>query len=48
MYHQVNFPKAITLLRDCCGLAPLLNVVVNFYRIQLPTSELSIRMQTSC
>ena len=35
LYHQVNFPKAITLLREWCGLAPLLNAVVNCYRIQL-------------
>jgi len=28
LYHQVNFPKAITLLREWCGLAPLLNAVV--------------------
>jgi DNA primase len=35
LYHQVNFPKAITLLREWCGLAPLLNAVVDCYRIQL-------------
>jgi DNA primase len=35
LYHQVNFPKAITLLCEWCGLAPLLNAVVDCYRIQL-------------
>ena len=25
LYHQVNFPQAVTLLRQWCGLAPLLN-----------------------
>lgn len=35
LYHQVNFPKAITLLREWCGLAPFLNAVVDCYRIQL-------------
>jgi DNA primase len=35
IYHQVNFPQAITLLREWCGLAPLLNTVIDFYRIQL-------------
>jgi DNA primase len=35
LYHQVNFPKAITLLRAWCGLAPLLNAVIDCYRIQL-------------
>jgi DNA primase len=35
LYHQVNFPKAITLLREWCGLAPLLNAVVDCYCIQL-------------
>ena len=35
LYHQVNFPQAVTLLRQWCGLAPLLNAVIEFYRIQL-------------
>jgi DNA primase len=35
LHYQVNFPQAITLLREWCGLAPLLNAVVDFYRIQL-------------
>jgi len=35
LYHQVNFPQALTLLRQWCGLAPLLNAVIDFYRIQL-------------
>src|SRR5216684_3930856 len=34
LYHQVNFPKAITLLREWCGLAPLLNAATDFYRTQ--------------
>ncbi|MBV8891462.1 MAG: toprim domain-containing protein [Acidobacteria bacterium] len=35
IHHQVNFPEAITLLREWCGLAPLLNIVIDFYRLQL-------------
>jgi DNA primase len=35
LYHQVNFPQAVTLLRQWCGLAPLLNAVIDFYRVQL-------------
>jgi DNA primase len=35
LYHQVNFPKAVALLRQWCGLAPLLNAVIDFYRLQL-------------
>ena len=35
LYHQVNFPKAITLLREWRGLASLLNAVVDCYRLQL-------------
>jgi DNA primase len=35
LYHQVNFPQALTLLRQWCGLAPLLNTVIDFYRLQL-------------
>jgi DNA primase len=32
LYHQVNFPQAVTLLRQWCGLTPLLNTVIHFYR----------------
>ena len=35
LYHQVNFPPALTLLREWCGLTPLLHAVVEFYRLQL-------------
>src|SRR5947209_15871791 len=35
LHYQVNFTQAITLLREWCGLAPLLNAVIDFYRIQL-------------
>ena len=35
LYHQVNFPQALTLLREWCGVAPLLHSVVEFYRLQL-------------
>lgn len=35
LYHQVNFPQAVALLHQWCGLAPLLNAVIDFYRIQL-------------
>jgi DNA primase len=34
LYHQVNFSQAVTLLRQWCGLAPLMNAVIDFYRIQ--------------
>lgn len=35
LYHQVNFPQAVTLLREWCGLTPLMQAVVDFYRLQL-------------
>jgi DNA primase len=35
LYHQVHFPQALTLLREWRGLAPLLNAVFDFYRVQL-------------
>jgi DNA primase len=35
IHHQANFPEAITLLREWCGLAPLLDIVIDFYRLQL-------------
>src|SRR6202049_2991627 len=35
IYHQVKFPQALALLREWCGLAPLLDQVTDFYRIQL-------------
>ncbi len=35
LYHQVKFPQALALLREWCGLAPLLNEVADFYRLQL-------------
>jgi DNA primase len=35
LYHQVTFPKALSLLREWCGLTPLLHSVVEFYRLQL-------------
>jgi DNA primase len=35
LYHQVNFPQALTLLRAWCGVTPLLNAAADFYRIQL-------------
>jgi DNA primase len=35
LYHQVKFPRAVALLREWCGLAPLLDQVTDFYRIQL-------------
>jgi hypothetical protein len=31
----VNFPQALTLLREWCGLTPLMQAVVDFYRLQL-------------
>jgi DNA primase len=35
LYHQVKFAEAVMLLRQWCGLAPLLKAVLDFYRIQL-------------
>src|SRR5580693_10422716 len=35
LYHQVKFLQAVALLREWCGLAPLLEQVTDFYRIQL-------------
>jgi DNA primase len=35
LYHQVKFPEALRLLHQWRGLAPLLQAVVDFYRIQL-------------
>ena len=35
LYHQVRFPQALTLLRVLCGVAPLLNAAIEFYRFQL-------------
>jgi DNA primase len=35
LYHRVKFSEAVALLREWCGLAPLLDQVIDFYRIQL-------------
>jgi DNA primase len=35
LYHQVNFPQALTLLREWCGRTPLLDTVIEFCRGQL-------------
>lgn len=35
LYHQVEFPRAVTLLREWCGVAPLLHQAVDYYRMQL-------------
>jgi DNA primase len=35
LYHQVEFPQAVALLREWCGVAPLLHEAVGFYRVQL-------------
>ena len=35
LYHQVEFPQAVALLREWCGVAPLLHEVDRFYRMQL-------------
>jgi DNA primase len=35
LYHQVRFPQALTLLREWCGIAPLLQAAADFYRFQL-------------
>ena len=35
LYHQVKFSEAVALLREWCGLASLLDQVIDFYRVQL-------------
>lgn len=35
LYHQVSFPQALSLLHQWRGLAPLLDEVAGFYRMQL-------------
>jgi DNA primase len=35
LYHRVKFPEAVALLREWCGVAPLLEEVADFYRVQL-------------
>src|SRR6202051_43009 len=35
LYHQVKFSEAVALLREWCGLAPLLDQVIHFCRVQL-------------
>ena len=35
LFHQVKFSEAVALLREWCGLAPLLDQVIDFYRVQL-------------
>jgi DNA primase len=35
LYYQVRFSQAVALLREGCGLAPLLEQVTDFYRMQL-------------
>jgi DNA primase len=35
LYHQVKFPQAVALLREWCGVTPLMEEVTNFYRMQL-------------
>jgi DNA primase len=35
LYHQVKFPQAVALLRQGCGLPPILQKAAEFYRMQL-------------
>lgn len=35
LYHQLRFPQAVARLREWSGVAPLLDQVANFYRVQL-------------
>ena len=35
LYHQVEFPQAVALLREWCGVAPLLHQAVDYYHMQL-------------
>jgi DNA primase len=35
LYHQMKFPQAVALLRESCGVTPLLEEVSNFYGMQL-------------
>jgi hypothetical protein len=46
LYHQVKFPRAVALLREWCGLAPLLEQVTDFYRIQL-AGGFAIQLRTN-
>ena len=34
LYHQVKFPQAVVLLRQWCGVGPVLQEAVRFYRTQ--------------
>jgi DNA primase len=35
LFHQVEFRHAVALLREWCGVAPLLHQAVDYYRVQL-------------
>lgn len=35
LYYQVKFPQAVALLREWCGVTPLLEEAASFYRLQL-------------
>jgi len=35
LYHQVKFPQAVALLREWCGVTPMLEAATSFYRLQL-------------
>jgi DNA primase len=35
LFHQVEFRDAVALLREWCGVAPLLHQAVDYYRVQL-------------
>jgi DNA primase len=35
IYHEVRFPEALSLLRQWCGLVPLLDETARFYQLQL-------------
>ena len=35
LFHQVGFRHAVALLREWCGVAPLLHQAVDYYRVQL-------------
>lgn len=35
LHHHVKFPQAVAILREWCGVTPLLEEVTSFYRMQL-------------
>jgi DNA primase len=47
LYHQVQFPQALALLRQWRGLEPLLQETAGFYRMQLHRHGEAVAVQES-